>query len=280
MRMAGTPPDSDADKLEKLAQTYNPMEDGCWTPWQAFAWIRHLDKDKVRECSKPWLMLRPGWGFEDFWGDVSCNYEAIRVWNKGFMRALQSGRVPSSGIDAATGNRCDIDALKWLDLQLYQICCEPLGFVSSRELGEISVITDWLDHQLADSVPPAKAGPQFYHKNKRFDGLTLPEPDFREVLVRVADVLKEFPPTGNKIQAGRGAGALPAADWPAIEEALNQEIDAVGLPRRDGVPGWRTTADVISWVEKLTGTDEPGKSALKYHVAKMLKSAEERKAGN
>jgi hypothetical protein len=42
--------------------------------------------------------------------------------------------------------------------------------------------------------PARKGRPQFYHKNKRFDGLTLPEPDFRDVLFRVSDVLKEFPP--------------------------------------------------------------------------------------
>jgi hypothetical protein len=158
MRMA----DPDTDRLEKLAQTYDPMEDGFWTPWQAFAWIRHLDTDKVRECSESWLTLRPGWGFEEiwraFWRDTSHDYEAIRAWNKGFMRALQSGRLPSSGIDVPTGNRCDIDALKWLDLRLYQICCEPLGFVSRRELGEISVILEWLDPRLAEIVPPAKAG--------------------------------------------------------------------------------------------------------------------------
>jgi hypothetical protein len=185
---------ADAERIRKLAQTYDPMEDGFWTPWQAFAWIRHLDKDKVRECSKSWLTLRPGWGFEEFWGDVSTDYEAIRAWNKGLMRALQSGRLPSSGTDVATGNRCDIDALKWLDLRLNQICCEPSGRVIRRELGEVSVITDYLDPRLAEIVPPAKAGPQFYHKNKRFDGLTLPEPDFRDVLFRVADALRVWQP--------------------------------------------------------------------------------------
>ena len=134
--------------------------------------------------------------------------EAIRVWNKRTESDSNPDECHHTGIDAATGNRCDIDALKWLDLQLYQICCEPLGFVSlkgtRRDIGDHGLVRPSTRSIVS---PPAKAGPQFYHKNKRFDGLTLPEPDFREVLVRVADVLKAISSDGQQgIQAGQRGG--------------------------------------------------------------------------
>ncbi|MGD0183778.1 MAG: hypothetical protein ABSC25_00845 [Roseiarcus sp.] len=72
-------------------------------------------------------------------------------------------------------------------------------------------------------------------------------------------------------------GAPPAADWSAIQDSLEVEIDLVGFPRRDGSPGWRFKADVIRWVEKLTGDDEPGKTALKDNVSRMLDNIRQKK---
>jgi hypothetical protein len=65
-------------------------------------------------------------------------------------------------------------------------------------------------------------------------------------------------------------GRPPAADWPALEEALEREIGCVGFPAKQGAPGWRTLADVVRWIEPLLGNDEPGKTALKQNVKKML----------
>jgi hypothetical protein len=84
------------------------------------------------------------------------------------------------------------------------------------------------------------------------------------------------PPSPPKRKGGRP----PAADWSAIEVAVNEEIDAVGLPSADGVPGWRTITDVIKWVEERTGQDTPGKTALKENVGAMIRRATVRKAGN
>jgi hypothetical protein len=78
----------------------------------------------------------------------------------------------------------------------------------------------------------------------------------------------------------RKGGRPPAADWDEIEKALNKEIDLVGLPLPNGVPGWRTITDAIKWVEELTGKDTPGKTALKENVGAMIQRATIRKAGN
>jgi hypothetical protein len=72
-------------------------------------------------------------------------------------------------------------------------------------------------------------------------------------------------------------GAPPAADWPAIEEKLAAEIDLVGFPHRKGAEGWRTQADVVRFVEQLTGDAEPGKTALKQNVKRMLAEIRQKK---
>jgi hypothetical protein len=77
---------------------------------------------------------------------------------------------------------------------------------------------------------------------------------------------------------GRG-GRPPAADWPAIEEALEHEIAAVGFPHENAEEGWRTNADVVKWVEARLGESEPGKTALKDNVGKMLVRIRARGAG-
>ena len=78
---------------------------------------------------------------------------------------------------------------------------------------------------------------------------------------------------------GRG-GRPPAADWAALEEALEREIDAVGFPRRDGPPDWRSNADVVRWLEPRLGDYEPGKTALKDNAKKMVDRIRAKKAGN
>jgi hypothetical protein len=80
-------------------------------------------------------------------------------------------------------------------------------------------------------------------------------------------------------QAGR-SGRPPAADWPALEEALEREIDAVGFPERNGEPGWSRIADVLRWLELRTGKDNPGKTALKENAKKMLDRIRAKKVGN
>jgi hypothetical protein len=62
-----------------------------------------------------------------------------------------------------------------------------------------------------------------------------------------------------------------AADWAALEERVRAEIDIVGFPDRNGAPGWQKQADVVKFLEPHCGHYEPGKSALKDNVKRMLK---------
>jgi hypothetical protein len=79
----------------------------------------------------------------------------------------------------------------------------------------------------------------------------------------------------------RSGGRPPSADWSAHEEAYNREVDAVGLPTKDGVPGWRSQADVIRWLEPRLADDEnPGKTSLKKRVGEMMLRTEQRLAAN
>jgi hypothetical protein len=61
-----------------------------------------------------------------------------------------------------------------------------------------------------------------------------------------------------------------AADWLAIRERVKDEIKLVGFPDKKGTPGWRSQADVVRFIEELTGDDNPGKTALKENAKKML----------
>ncbi len=70
--------------------------------------------------------------------------------------------------------------------------------------------------------------------------------------------------------AVRRAGAPTAADWAELEVALEREIEKVGPPHKGAEKGWRTKADVARWIVVRTGDDEPGPSALKENVTKML----------
>jgi hypothetical protein len=99
----------------------------------------------------------------------------------------------------------------------------------------------------------------------------------------VSESLRRFlsPPA---IVAARAAdkkafGRPVAADWSEIKKALKVEIEAVGFPRKKGAPEWRSQADVIRFIEKLTGDDEPGKTALKENAKKMLAEISAEMAG-
>jgi|ERR1700677_1890804 hypothetical protein len=143
--------------LERHKQTCDPMVEAYWTFWQALAWAIHLDADKVRGTSKDWLMICPTEERREIWLEFSFEAGRARTALDG---KLQSGTLTATGIDTATRKRRAISALEWLDLE---------------------------------SVQCAKAEPQFYHRDKRFDRLTLPKPDFRDILIRRVDVLREFP---------------------------------------------------------------------------------------
>jgi hypothetical protein len=78
----------------------------------------------------------------------------------------------------------------------------------------------------------------------------------------------------------KGGGRPPAADWTAIEEALEREIREVGFPGPEHEPGWRTQADVVRWVEQICGNAEPGKTTLKDNTKSMLERIKVKTAGN
>ena len=82
-----------------------------------------------------------------------------------------------------------------------------------------------------------------------------------------------FSRRATKLHASRRAGASPAADWFAIEEAFNKEVDLLGLPRKDAEPGWRTAAE---WLREHLDDAEPSKTAVNEHARKMLQRRMER----
>jgi hypothetical protein len=93
--------------------------------------------------------------------------------------------------------------------------------------------------------------------------------------------LDEFWPDSSRSELPKTKGGRPpAADWAAIEEALEREIDAVGLPDKSAEPGWRNNADVVRWIEPLLGDAEPGRTALKQNTTDMLNRIRAKKVGN
>jgi hypothetical protein len=109
------------------------------------------------------------------------------------------------------------------------------------------------------------------------------EPRWRSLRFDASQIVAGWPdglPEQSAKPKGNG-GRPPSADWSAHEEAYNREVDDVGLPTKDGVPGWRSQSDVIRWLEPRLGDDEnPGKTALKERVGGMMRRAEQRLAGN
>lgn len=101
-----------------------------------------------------------------------------------------------------------------------------------------------------------------------------------------ADALYSYwpkPPGTNNpklVERPHPGGRPPAADWFEIEKRVAAEIEKVGFPSRDGVPGWRYKADVVRFIRPLLGDDEPGETALKENVAAMLERLQSKKAGN
>jgi hypothetical protein len=166
-------------EIRKRADSFNPMKAERWTPWQALAWAVHRDEDRVLECSWIWLEKGPPCPvegaslgpFRKIWEDMHTNDAVAEGWAK-LWRALESGRVTSSGVDVATGRRREISSLEWLDLEVTEPCTiEPEGYRPVR----------------AD-------GPQCYPAGTDYSARPRPEPSFVDVRVLVTDVLKEFSP--------------------------------------------------------------------------------------
>ena len=109
------------------------------------------------------------------------------------------------------------------------------------------------------------------------------EPRWRSLRFDASQIVAGWPSghPDRKVKPKGKRGRPPSADWSAYEEAYNREVDTVGLPTKDGVPGWRSQSDVIRWLEPKLGDDEnPGKTALKERVGEMMRRAEQRLAGN
>jgi hypothetical protein len=75
----------------------------------------------------------------------------------------------------------------------------------------------------------------------------------------------------------KNVGGRPGkADWSALKEALKNEILAVGFPNKDGVPGWRTTADVATWLgERLADDEDVSPRTLRDQARHMLSDIKE-----
>jgi hypothetical protein len=202
-----------AAEVRGRADSFDPMKAARWTPWQALAWIVHLNVDRVRECSEIWKQKGPSspvegaelGPFRRIWEEMHNNPGPKESWAEAEMRpnpvrdgwhklqlALESGRVTSSGIDVATGKKREISELEWDDLRFADPViikpCDPIILESSG-----------YEYLCAD-------GPQCYWEDAEF--WRRPEPAFREVRVRRADVLKEFPAKQQ---------ALQQSDAPEIE---------------------------------------------------------------
>jgi hypothetical protein len=212
--------------IRARADTFDPMKDVNWTPWQALAWIVHRDPDKVRECSEIWRLIGPSFPvegaplgpFRNIWSEIGCDFEVSKGWAE-FWRVLESGSVTASGEDA-NGLRRKISGLEWIDLQFYEIFTE--GLPNSR-------------HSETD-------GPQCYRKYTEFT--MRPKPMFHGVRVLVADVLKEFPAADDVTSVPVPTIDLIAASAPSHPiaqesiEALNPEtIKRRRGPRPVKLPG-------------------------------------------
>jgi hypothetical protein len=183
------------EEVRQHANRLAPLKADYWTPWQALAWAVHRDEDRVIECSEKWRQMVPPCPvegaplgpFRRIWEEMHTDDEVREGWGK-LWRALESVRVASSGVDAANVRR-EITALAWVDLEFY--------------------VTPAVDEQ--GLRHPEADWPQCYREGAGpREGAA---PAFREVLVLVADVLKEFPAKGSESPAGEGAddSSKPAA---------------------------------------------------------------------
>jgi hypothetical protein len=282
-----------AAEVRGRADSFDPMKAARWTMWQALAWVVHHDVDKVLECSEIWKQKGPSspvegaelGPFRRIWEEMHNNPGPNESWAEAEMRpnpvrdgwhklqlALESGRVTSSGIDVATGKKREISELEWDDLRFADPViikpCDPIILESSG-----------YEYLCAD-------GPQCYWEDAEF--WRRPEPAFREVRVRRADVLKEFPakPTQQALEKHPG-GAPVKYDWAGGEDRLAQVCEQCGgIPSRSHTaPDWRTKADAYRVVREyldLDGDGGPSDTVLKERVGPMLDRIDRRmkKVGN
>ena len=89
----------------------------------------------------------------------------------------------------------------------------------------------------------------------------------------ISPSVRAFLAPGDEAARKPKGGRPPAADWFAIEEAFNKEVDLLGLPRKDAEPGWRTAAE---WLREHLDDAEPSKTAVNEHARKMLQRRMER----
>jgi hypothetical protein len=102
-------------------------------------------------------------------------------------------------------------------------------------------------------------------------------PAIRSIRVRAEDLRREWRKKQKASGEKNKGGAPYAADWPTIQEALEAEINDLGFPCRDGAEGWRYQEDVVRFIERRCGDNEPGKSSLKRHAKEMLESIRRKK---
>jgi hypothetical protein len=94
--------------------------------------------------------------------------------------------------------------------------------------------------------------------------------------INVEDVLRIWPAAAPEPVMTKST--RQAADWNAIRQALEEEIETVGFPNEDAEPGWRNLADLEKWVTSKCGPNPPAESTIRENAKKMLAKIAGRKA--
>jgi hypothetical protein len=70
-------------------------------------------------------------------------------------------------------------------------------------------------------------------------------------------------------------GAPPKADWAALKEAFQREVDVRGFPEPLNVDGWQRQADVERWIAYHLAKEqiEVSETTLKTHARRFLQGA-------